>query len=267
MHGVPAPDGVVALPASEVSEVLFDDGLRHQATAIVIQVGSFTDAAIIEPVHAALESAANGLEATVPGLSAAVSGDVLAQFVSLESFTDSMLVAVPLAVLLTLLIAVALLRSLRYALAAVIPIGFVVTGVYAFMSIAGYTVNVVTATIAAIAVGVGIDFSTHFTARFREELAVNKDRLRALRRAGEGTGGALVLSAVTSIMGFLVMAMAPTPIFATFGALTAVMIGLALMASLVILPSLLMIVTPRRFDEDASVPAPAEALEPARAAV
>lgn len=129
------------------------------------------------------------------------------------------------------------------------PIGFVVSGLYAFMAVAGYTVNVVTATIAAIAVGVGIDFSTHFTARFREELAGRRDRLAAIRRAGEGTGGALVLSAVTSVLGFLVMVQAPTPIFATFGALTAVMIGLALIASLVVLPSVLMLVTPGRHDQ------------------
>jgi predicted RND superfamily exporter protein len=112
------------------------------------------------------------------------------------------------------------------------------------MAIAGHTVNVVTATIAAIAVGVGIDFSTHFTARFREELNGGSQRLAAVRRAGAGTGGALVLSAVTSVLGFTVMALAPTPIFATFGLLTAVMIGLALVVSLVVLPSLLVAVAP-----------------------
>ena len=63
------------------------------------------------------------------------------------------------------------LRSVRYAFVSVLPIGLVVIGVYAFMAMFGYTVNVVTSTIAAVAVGVGIDFSTHFTARFREELA------------------------------------------------------------------------------------------------
>jgi predicted RND superfamily exporter protein len=113
------------------------------------------------------------------------------------------------------------------------------------MAVAGYTVNVVTATIAAIAVGVGIDFSTHFTARFREELNGGSRRLDAVRRAGAGTGGALVLSAVTSVLGFTVMALAPTPIFATFGTLTAVMIGLALVVSLVVLPSLLVLAAPR----------------------
>lgn len=265
VHGVPTPDGGVAVTPAELPEMLADDGGANQATALVIQVGSFTDAAIIEPVRAALDHAAAGIELAAPGLTADVSGEVLTQFVSLESFKNSMLLAMPLAVLLTLLVAAVVLRSFRYAVAAVIPIGFVVAGVYAFMSVVGYTVNIVTATIAAIAVGVGIDFSTHFTARFREELSHGATRLGALRRAGEGTGGALVLSALTSVLGFTVMAMAPTPIFATFGVLTAVMIAMALLAALVILPSVLMLATPKRHDVVATVPKPVPALEPASA--
>lgn len=258
LRGVPAPDGSVAIPIDEIGEVLSDDGRTTQATLIVIQVGSFTDAAILEPVHDSLDAIASDIETAVPTLTAGVAGDVLTQFVSLESFTDSRLVALPLAIVLTFIVAAMVLRSLRFAIAAVIPIGFVVTGVYVFMNVAGYTVNVVTATIAAIAVGVGIDFSTHFTARFREELRFDSDRLGALSRAGEDTGGALVLSAMTSVLGFTVMAMAPTPIFATFGALKAVMVGMALIASLVILPSILMLVAPRSHDvlEEAFSPAP-----------
>ena len=256
VNGVPTPDGGVALSADELSEVLFDDGAAQQATAVFIQVGSFTDADVIRPVWDALEDAAAGIESSAPGVTASVSGDVITQFESLKSFTRSMLIALPLAALLTLLIAALVLRSIRYAIAAVIPIGFVVTGVYAFMYVADYTVNVITATIAAIAVGIGIDISTHFTARFREELRSQPDRLSALRKAGEGTGGALVLSAATSMLGFTVMALAPTPIFATFGALTAVMIALALIVSLAVLPSVLMLVTPRRYDLSASAEPP-----------
>ena len=41
------------------------------------------------------------------------------------------------------------------------------------------------------------------------------------------------------------MAFAPNPIFATFGVLTSVMIGLALTVALVVLPSMLVLATPR----------------------
>ena len=243
-NGVLTPQGEVVYAADEIGRFLYHDGAT-QATNIAVQVGSFTDGAVIEPVRDALTQAATAVEAGSADVTAAATGDVITQYVSLESFADSMLVSLPLAIMLTFLLAAALLRSFRYALASVIPIGFVVTGVYAFMTLADYTINVVTATIAAIAVGVGIDFSTHLTARYREELAAQPDRLEALRVAGAGTGGALVLSALTSVFGFTVMAFAPTPIFATFGVLTAVMIALALAASLIVLPSTLLLLTPR----------------------
>lgn len=260
-NGVPSPDGDVAISVENVPGMLADDGAVAQATAIVIQVGSFTDAAVINPVWDALEAEATALEAAAPGIDAAVTGEVITQFEGMNSFTSSMLTSLPLAILLTLLIAGLILRSVKFALISVVPIGFVVAGVYAFMTVFGYTVNVVTATIAAIAVGVGIDFSTHFTARFREEMELVSDPMVAVRRAGAGTGGALVLSAITSVLGFTVMAFAPTPIFATFGLLTAVMIGLALAASLLVLPSLLVMAAPQVETVDVS----AEALEPAYA--
>jgi len=259
--GIPTRNGGVALAADEVSAILSDDGATRQATAVTVMVGSFTDGEIIVPAEEALDAAALSIERAVPGLDASVSGDVLTSYHGLAAFTRSMVVSLPLAILLTLVLASLLLRSFRYAVVSVIPIAFVVTGVYAFMAIAGYTVNVVTATIAAIAVGVGIDFSTHFTARYREELQLQADRLSAVRRAGEGTGGALVLSALTSVLGFMVMAFAPNPIFATFGVLTSVMIGLALIVALVVLPSMLVSATPRRVQDSPVAASPADEID------
>ena len=65
-----------------------------------------------------------------------------------------------------------------------------------------------------------------------------------MRRAAGGTGAALIASATTSILGFAIMAFAPMPMFASYGILTAVMIFLAAVASLAVLPSLLLLVTP-----------------------
>ncbi len=243
-RGVLAPDGSMAIAPEDVPSIVAESSDGY-VTAVTIQVGSFTDGAVIAPVEAALERAADGYEQATTGTSARVSGEVLTQYHSMESFTRSMLVSLPLALVLALIIVAVMLRSVKFAVISVAPIGLVVLGVYAFMAMFGYTVNMVTATIAAIAVGVGIDFSTHFTARFSEELKASGDPLGATRRAGTGTGGALVLSALTSVLGFLVMAMAPTPIFATFGVLTAVMIALSLAAALLVLPSLLVVFTGR----------------------
>ena len=63
-----------------------------------------------------------------------------------------------------------------------------------------------------------------------------------------------MFSALTSVLGFTVMALAPTPIFATFGTLIAVMIGLSLVATLVVLPSLLVLVTPAKVEARETLP-------------
>jgi predicted RND superfamily exporter protein len=76
--------------------------------------------------------------------------------------------------------------------------------------------------------------------------------LDAVREAGAGTGGALLLSALSSIIGF-----APMPAFAWFGQLAAVMIFLSVAVALIVLPSLFVMVTPKqRTDQAFSVPAP-----------
>ena len=136
------------------------------------------------------------------------------------------------------------MRSIRYGVVTIVPIGLVVAWLYGFMYLFGFGLNFVTATIAAISIGVGVDYAIHMTQRFREELDNVGDRLQALQRAADGTGVALVASAATSIIGFTIMAFAPMPMFSSYGILTAVMIFLAAAASLLVLPSLLVLVAP-----------------------
>jgi predicted RND superfamily exporter protein len=245
-NGVIAGDGVTIVRADRVATFLYEEGAT-QATRLEVQITTFTDDAIILEARGVLEDSAAILATDLGGAAqiVSVSGDIITQQDGLAAFTSSMIISLPIAILLTVLIVGFSLRSFRYSIVTVIPILLVVAWVFGYMWLRGHTINVITATIAAIAVGVGIDFSTHFTVRFREEFANEPSRFPALRRAGEGTGGALVLSAITSIVGFGVMAMAPTPIFASFGELMAVMILFALVVALLVLPSLLIVVTPR----------------------
>ena len=81
------------------------------------------------------------------------------------------------------------------------------------------------------------------TMRFREELAKKSDKFEALSTSINGTGVALLGSAISSVIGFAIMGFAPMPLFSTFGILTAIMICLALLSSLLTLPSLLYLFT------------------------
>jgi predicted RND superfamily exporter protein len=256
-------EGVVVFRPDQTERFLYvAEGT--QATTVGVSIATFTDDVIILDARSVLEAAAAGIEPelSTAGVAVAVSGGAITGQDSLDSFVQSMLTSLPVAIVITSLLvfvtlffvfrhfgrrlASILKRSGRYALISMIPILLVVAWIYGFMYLVGYKINLITATIAAIAIGVGVDYSTHFTVRFIEEFEHEPSRFPALRRTGEGTGGALAISAATSMTGFMVMATAPMPMFVTFGVLTAVMIAFSLLVSLLVLPSLLLLITPSR---------------------
>ena len=161
----------------------------------------------------------------------------------LKATTSSLQKSIPIAAIAALIVLFLAMRSFRYALVTVVPIGLVVTWLYAIMYVFGFGLNFVTATIGAVSIGVGIDYSIHMTERFREELRRSRSSAEAARRAARGTGVALAASAASSIGGFAVMGFAPMPLFSSYGILTAIMIALALTASILVLPALLTLVS------------------------
>jgi predicted RND superfamily exporter protein len=70
----------------------------------------------------------------------------------------------------------------------------------------------------------------------------------------------LLASAVSSSIGFGILAFAPMPLFAAYGFLTAVMIVMAATATLVVLPSVLVLLTEdRAVEQHTTIPEPAAA--------
>ena len=171
-----------------------------------------------------------------------ITGSPFVRDIELSSATNSLYRSIPIAAFASFLVLLITFRSIRYAIVTVIPIGLVVSWLYGIMYIGGYSLNLVTATIGAISIGVGIDFSIHITQRFREEIRKNTYET-ALQKTLNGTGIALLGSAISSIIGFAIMGFAPMPMFASFGQITAIMIFLALISSVFVLPSLLVIVS------------------------
>ena len=245
-NGVPADASTFVYTADEVGQLLQPVG-DGWATVLRYPFQGFASTSEVEEARVIVESSSVALtqSTTAAGLDvkASISGEVVAEQIALDAVTDAMIVSVPLAMALCLTVAAVVMRSIRFAAMSVVPILLVIVWLLGFMAAFDYNINVVTATIAAISVGVGIDFSIHYTMRYREQLATASSRLEAVRTAAAGTGTALLLSGTTSIVGFGLLALAPMPIFAAYGLLTAVMIGLSLAASLTVLPSLLFVVS------------------------
>ena len=120
-----------------------------------------------------------------------------------------------------------------------IPIAVVIIWLYALIEVAGYGLNMITVSIAAISLGVGIDYVIHVIERFREEMEASSNPSASIKAVGGASGLALVGSALSDMAGFLVIMQSSMGFFSTFGLFCAVMIGLALVASMVLAPAAL----------------------------
>ncbi len=260
-NGVPLDESTLVYDAGQVRELLFHDlsGERENVALLVVGIPGTREQAVVKAAREALMTDLQVLRRHPLSSRVGLTGSAFVREGQLDATTKSLQTSLPIAAAAALVLLLLTMRSLRYAVVTIIPIGLVVAWLYALMYLIGFSLNFVTATVGAISIGVGIDYSIHMTERFREELRRAATKMQALRQAADGTGVALVASAVSSIAGFTILGFAPMPMFSSFGFLTAIMVFLALAASLVVLPSLLLLVTPEKAAQGVPVPAAATA--------
>lgn len=149
--------------------------------------------------------------------------------------------------LVTLLVAAVLLMVVFWAqqrrgvlgLLTVAPVALVVLWTFGLMAATGIPFGPVTATIAALAIGIGVPYTIHVTHRFGEDRLRHPDPADALRSTVRHTGGALAGSAFTTCAGFGILVTSSLVPFRQFGLVTVYAIGFALLAATVVLPSML----------------------------
>jgi len=124
-----------------------------------------------------------------------------------------------------------------------LPVLFALTWILGTMWLVGIPFNALTGTIAALTIGLGIAYSIHISARYELELRRQGDVWAAMHTTVTGTGGALLGSAATTVGGFGTLAVAILPALQQFGIITAITIVYAFLASVLVLPSLLVLWT------------------------
>lgn len=118
-----------------------------------------------------------------------------------------------------------------------LPVGLVVLFAFGLMAWFGIPFGPVTATIAALAIGIGIPYMIHITHRYEEDRIRCETADEAVDSTLTFTGGAMAGSALTTIAGFGILVVSSTIPFRQFGFVTAYTILLALLAAVLILPS------------------------------
>jgi len=151
------------------------------------------------------------------------------------------LAAVFVAIVLMFLL---LFRSLKLALIGVIPTAVAASLILGLMGWLAIPLDIMTITIAAITIGIGVDDTIHYIHRFREEFALDGDYWAAMRRSHASVGRAIYYTSITITLGFSILVLSNFVPTIYFGILTGLAMVIALVANLTLLPLMLVKLKP-----------------------
>lgn len=136
------------------------------------------------------------------------------------------------------------LRSVKVALIAMVPTALPVLFCVGAMGWTGIPVNMTTALMLSVTLGIAVDDAVHYLWRFRAALRESGDYSLALKTAHGSVGRACVFTTVVIATGFWILTLSRFLPTAYFGGLLGFTLCGALAADLLLLPALVMVFRP-----------------------
>lgn len=231
-----------ALPVDVRSELIDpyaapDDGLLR-VSARVHEIGpAFSHQQLIDDINAFISG-----EFGLPPENARITGMEVLFNGMLGHLFDSQKSTLIFVIVATFIMFALLLRSVTLAVLGLVPNILAAATILAVMGFAGIPMDIMTITIAAIIIGIGVDDAIHYLHRFQQEFADTQDVKTAVQNSHNSIGNALYYTSFTVVIGFSVLGFSNFIPTVYFGLLTSLAMILALLANLTVLPGLLVLV-------------------------
>ncbi|MCK4330295.1 RND family transporter, partial [candidate division WOR-3 bacterium] len=153
----------------------------------------------------------------------------------------SQTLSLSIAIFLVFLLLSFQLKSPIGGLISISPIVLTILINFILMAVLNIPLDIVTVMIGSVAVGIGIDYTIHFINRFKSEFGKGKSELEALDKTLETTGKAILINAISVMMGFLVLVLGSVVPLQRFGYLIAFTMITSALGAITFLPALILI--------------------------
>ncbi len=173
-----------------------------------------------------------------------ISGLVVLYNNMLQSLFESQILSLGVVMLGIAAMLLVLFRSLKLAIIGIVPNLLAAAVILGVMGWTKIPLDMMTITIASITLGIAVDNSIHYLYRFRSELPRLQDYVSTLHYCHANIGRAIFYTAITIIVGFSILVLSNFLPTIFFGLLTALGMAIALLASLTLLPRLILITRP-----------------------
>ena len=173
-----------------------------------------------------------------------ISGLVVLYNNMLQSLFSSQIMSLGVVMLGIALMLLILFRSLRLAVIGIAPNLLAAAIILGVMGWARIPLDMMTITIASITLGIAVDNSIHYIYRFRSEIGRVGDYVETLHYCHANIGRAIFYTAITIIAGFSILVLSNFLPTIYFGVFTALGMAMALLASLTLLPRMILWLRP-----------------------
>ena len=132
-----------------------------------------------------------------------------------------------------------LFRSLYMAIIAMIPNLLSASSVLGIIGWSGIPIDIMTVTVAAISIGIGVDNTIHYVHRFLKEYRQNNNYDLAIKNSHSTIGRAMFYTSLTIVLGFMILVSSNFNPSVFFGIFTSFSMIVAILAALMLLPVLI----------------------------
>lgn len=173
-----------------------------------------------------------------------VTGSMAANLALSDTLVRGKLLNVVQIAVITIAVAALVLRSLLAGLMVAIPLAVATLVNFGVMGTFGIRLDITTAAVTAMAVGIGADYGVYLLFRFREELSMGRTHRIALHRTMLTSGRAIIFVSSAVGLGYAVLCFSGFRVFVQLGALVGLAMFSSSISALLILPSLLTLLEP-----------------------
>ncbi|MGM0461546.1 MAG: efflux RND transporter permease subunit [Fibrobacterota bacterium] len=166
-------------------------------------------------------------------------GPALLTNATLDLLVDTQIDTLILAIIFVFIILVLLFKSVKIGLYTTIPIILSTLMTYALMGLFGVSINLVTVIVINTCIGIGIDYSIHFTSGFLFYQKSCSDNRKALTKTVFNKGSVILFNTMVVGAGFLVLIFSNFPPIRSFGLFIFISMIISSLFSILFLPVLL----------------------------
>jgi len=170
-----------------------------------------------------------------------IAGQPVVIAVFMDMMSGDMMKMIPIAILVVVVILAISFRSVRGVIIPTITVVLSVIWSMGMMAMLDVPFTTATSILPIVLLAVGTAYGIHLLNRYYEDVSFSSDRKEVVQTSVKNVGVAVVMAAVTTVAGFSSLATSNLSVIKHFGAFSAVGIAVALILTLTLTPSLLVL--------------------------